>query len=252
MGRVVSWFSCGDASAVASMLAVEKYPETILAYLDTGSEHEDNKRFLKDVEKWLKKDVVVLKSEKYEDIWDVFEKTRWLVGPAGARCTTELKKKLRQQFEEPEDLQVFGYTVEEKKRVERFKKNNPEMNIWCPLIDRNLTKADCHEIISQAGIEIPKMYRLGYENNNCIGCPKGQMTYWNRIRRTHPDVFERMAKVERELNAAINKSYAGDGKRKRVFLDELDPDAGRDQPEPSISCGLFCGQYLEEDEEQIK
>lgn len=30
----------------------------------------------------------------------------------------------------------------------------------------------------------------------------------------------------------------------RPFLDELDPDAGRDVPEPPIECnGLFCQQY---------
>mgnify|MGYP001013319731 CR=1 FL=1 len=54
-----------------------------------------------------------------------------------------------------------------------------------------------------------------------------------------PEVFDRMARLERKLNTAINKSYAGGGKRKGVFLDELDPNAGRGYVEP-MDCGLFC------------
>ena len=49
--RVLSWFSCGDASAVASKLAVEKYGDRCeVVYCDTlAHEHPDNFRFLKDI-----------------------------------------------------------------------------------------------------------------------------------------------------------------------------------------------------------
>ena len=36
----------------------------------------------------------------------------------------------------------------------------------------------------------PLMYDLGYPNNNCIGCVKGGMGYWNHIRKDFPEVFE--------------------------------------------------------------
>ncbi len=54
-------------------------------------------------------------------------------------------------------------------------------------------------MIERAGIELPAMYKLGYRNNNCIGCPKGGMGYWNKIRVDFPEVFERMAALQREL-----------------------------------------------------
>lgn len=47
------------------------------------------------------------------------------------------------------------------------------------------------------------------------------------------------------LDAAICKSYAGDGERKRVFLDELDPEAGRYEAEPDIACSTLCGEVME-------
>lgn len=251
--RVVCWFSCGATSAVAAKIALEKYKNDYpvhVVYTDTGSEHPDNERFLNDVENWLGVKVEILKSEKYDDIWDVFEKTRWLVGPAGARCTTELKKKVRQSYEVlDEDLQVFGFDSGELNRIEKFQNNNPEVNLWTPLIDKNLSSNDCLGWIDKAGIEIPAMYKLGFNNNNCIGCVKGQGAYWNRIREHFPETFDRMAKVERELNVAINKTYAGDKKRKKLFLDEMPLDFGRDTPEPKIDCGLFCAAAYEEVEE---
>ena len=237
--RVVVWFSCGAASAVAAKLTLERYPDAILAYCDTGSEHPDNARFMADCEAWLGKPVTVLRSKKYKDTWDVFQKTRYLAGVNGARCTAELKKNVRRDFEQPDDLQIFGFDVTETQRAERFKGNNPEVSCWFPLIDAGMTKPQCFDVLAQAGIELPAMYRLGYRNNNCIGCVKGQAGYWNKIRKDFPETFQRMAKLERELNVALCKTYAG-GERQRLFLDELPPDFGRYEP---IECGLFCGSY---------
>ena len=258
MSRTLIWYSDGAASTVAGMITLKSNPDAIPVHTATNSEHPDNVRYRKDVEeKLFKKEVLVLTSMKYADIWDVYDKTGWLIGPKGARCTTELKKKLRQQFEMPDDIHVFGYTADhaDAKRARDFKRNNFELDVRLPLIERNITKADCLDIIEQAGVQLPMMYRLGYLNNNCIGCVKGQQGYWNKIRKDFPEVFERMSIVERKMDVAINKTYARseyekahpelEASRKKVFLDELDPSAGDYEKEPSISCGLFCGQYID-------
>ena len=243
--RVLCWFSCGATSAIATKIALEVFTNVLpveVVYCDTLlTEHSDNMRFISECENWLGADIKIIGSKKFSSTWDVFQKTRYLVGPAGARCTLELKKVVRQQYENAfRDIQVFGFDNSEKKRIDRFNKNNPEARLWAPLHQENISKKECISILNAAKIETPKMYRLGYKNNNCIGCVKGQMGYWNKIRIDFPEVFNRMALLERELNVAICKSYAGDNKRKRVFLDELDPTAGRYSQEPSIECGILC------------
>lgn len=238
--RVISWFSCGAASAVATKMACDSYPDVIPAYCDTGSEHPDNKRFLKDCEAWFKRPITVLKSEKYKDIWEVFE-SGYLVGQHGAKCTTELKKKVRNAFEQPNDLQIFGFDIDEQHRALRFKDNNPDIDVEFPLITYGLNKAACLELLQEAKIELPAMYKLGYKNNNCIGCVKGGAGYWNKIRRDFPEVFDRMAKIERNLGITILRDRT-DGKQKtRLYLDELKPGIGRYE-ETEIQCGLFCGK----------
>ena len=245
MTRVLCWFSCGDASAVAAKLACDRYGDCCeVLYCDTFPyEHPDNRRFFDDVQRWLGRDIKILRSDEYRDIFDVFERTRWLVGIGGARCTTELKKNVRTAYQKADDLHVFGFTAEETRRVDRFHAENPELFATFLLVREGLTKADCHRIVRAAGIELPTMYRLGYKNNNCIGCVKGGSGYWNKIRRDFPEAFDRMAKMERQLDAAICKREGvsnGVRWRKRVFLDELPPDAGRYQTEPDIECGVLC------------
>jgi len=242
-GRVVVWFSCGAASACAAKLAVEKYRgrrPVHVVYCDTlAYEHEDNRRFMADVEEWIGQRIEIVKSEKYEDIFDVFRKRRYIVGVRGAPCTTELKKKVREAYQRPDDTQILGMTADESHRIERFEDGNNGLDLDWILEDAGIDKADCYQMLTDAGIELPMMYRLGYQNNNCIGCVKGQSGYWNKIRRDFPEAFERMAKLEREIGAAINKRYE-DGERIRVFLDELDPEAGLAVPLPDIECGAFC------------
>jgi len=240
MSRTLIWFSCGAASATAAKIAVKKHPDCEVLYCDTlAYEHPDNKRFMHDIENWIGKKIKIIRSKKYKDIYDVFEKTGWLVGVGGARCTQELKRKPRKDYQKDGDLHIFGLTADESKRIENFEDNN-NLNLEWILADKEITKKDCYQIIQKAGIELPMMYKLGYNNNNCIGCVKGQMGYWNKIRKDFPDIFTKMARLERKLNVAICKTYAGDGKRKRVFLDELDPNAGRDVPLPDIECGVLC------------
>lgn len=232
--RTVAWFSAGAASAVATKLAIADDPHTVVVYCDTRSEHPDNARFLTDCAKWFDRPIQVLQSKRYLDTWDVWRKRRYIVGVQGALCTVELKKRLRQEFEQPDDRQVFGYTAEEAGRVERFRNANPDVTLVTPLIDRGLRKADCLAMVENAGIELPAMYRLGYHNSNCVPCPHGGLGYFNKIRRDFPDEDDRMAAMEREVGHACNKDADGP-----VWLDELDPDRGS-LDEIVGECSLLC------------
>ena len=95
MNRKVVWFSCGAASAIATKLS----KADVIAYCDTGSEDYDNKRFMSDCETWFEKKITILKNSKFNSIWDVFEKLKYLSGINGAPCTGELKVKPRLDFQ---------------------------------------------------------------------------------------------------------------------------------------------------------
>lgn len=236
--RIMCRFSCGAASAVATKLALRKYghDRVVITYSDAGSEHPDNKRFMADCVRWFNAPVTVLKSHRYADTWAVWEGERYIAGRDGAPCTGILKREPAYKFERPDDILVMGYTVEEKKRLERIRATNFERVIEAPLVDQGLTKADCLAKLVEAGIELPAMYKLGFQNNNCIGCPKGGRGYWNMIRKHFPDRFERMAKLQRRFDVAFWLEPDGT----KLYLDMLDPNRGVQHDEPVIECGVVC------------
>ncbi len=61
MSRVLCWFSCGAASAVATKLAIETYGDRCeVLYCDTLKyEHPDNARFMADVQNWVGKEIKI-------------------------------------------------------------------------------------------------------------------------------------------------------------------------------------------------
>jgi hypothetical protein len=242
-GRTLVWFSCGAASAVAWKLAVERFPGDLVEACycsDTlANEHPDNVRFLADVEKWVGREVTMLKSAKYHDVYEVFEGERYLNGASGAPCTRALKRNVRIAYQEPWDWHVFGYTADEQDRIDSFEAENPDINAYWLLREQGVTKDDCYAILHRAGIALPAMYLLGYRNNNCIGCVKGGAGYWNKIRVDFPEVFWRMARLERAVGHALLKLGGVP-----VYLDELPPDAGRYESEPDIECGPQCVQIM--------
>lgn len=250
--RVVIWFSAGVTSAIAAKLACDKYRGVLPVHLvntDTGSEDDDNYRFMRDVSVWLDIPLEIIRNEKYVDTFAVYDETGFFKNQYGAKCTLELKKKPRQAYENLEaDLQVFGYDAGEADRAARFVENNPEVTPWFPLLECGITKSEARQMLMQAGIDEPITYALGFKNANCLarGCVKGGMGYWNHIRKVRPEVFANMARKEREIGYALCKSEARGERGERVsvpvFLDELDPRAGSYEAEPAFQCGLFCGQ----------
>lgn len=239
--RIVCRFSCGAASAVATKLTLSKYgrERVVITYSDPGSEHSDNKRFMTDCERWFDHPVIVLKSGKYDDTWAVWESEKFITSRHGAACTGLLKRAPTYEFQLPGDILVFGYTAEERERAKRFREQNFEQPFETPLIEAGLDKADCLAIIERAGIELPRMYKLGYRNNNCIGCPKGGMGYWNKIRKDFPEVFERMAAIQRRLGPGSGFWRERDT-GVRIRLDDLAADRGDHNSEPDIECSLMC------------
>ena len=238
----VCWISAGVSSFVAGWLVRDSVDKFL--YIDVADQHPDSLRFIKDCEKILGKPIEILKSDEYRCVGDVCRTFRFVNSAYGAKCTEVLKKRVRKKWEsehqEYEITYVWGMDVDEKKRADRIVESMPDFHHEFPLIDRQLSKADAHGICASIGIKRPVMYDLGYSNNNCRGCVKGGKGYWNKIRDDFPEVFADRAKMEREIGHSILHDENGS-----IFLDELDPNAGRMSEEIMEDCSIFCQLALD-------
>jgi hypothetical protein len=241
-GRVVCHFSCGAASAVATKLAIAEYGHARITIYNAFivEEHPDNRRFAGDCEQWFEHPLTVLRNEKYGASTDeVWKRRRYIKGPSGAPCSSELKRKLLDSVALPDDLHILGFTSEEVDRYDNFLDAHPLWNARAILVDKQLRKADCLAMIERAGLELPAMYRLGFNNANCIGCPKGGAGYWNKIRRVFPERFQQVADLQEMIGPGA-KFLRNRRTDERIYLRELDPTHGRIEDEPEIECSFFC------------
>jgi hypothetical protein len=100
-----------------------------------------------------------------------------------------------------------------------------------------MTKEDCKRMVQRAGIELPKMYQLGFNNNNCLGCLKAEsLPYWATTKHYFPEVFDKRCRQGRSLGVKQLKIGG-----KRYFLDELPETALLPIITEDISCGPHCG-----------
>lgn len=272
MDKIAVWFSCGAASAVAAKLTIERFPDAEVRVLNTPvpEEHEDNQRFRRDVQDWLGVSIETVVNENprhrsCDDVW----KNNYMSTPSGAKCTQLIKKKSRQQWEakNPGYTPVLGFTLDEQSRHERFVLT--ERYIIPVLIDAGVTKADCYRLLQDAGIKLPEIYSLGYPNANCIGCVKAtSVTYWNHVRKIHPDIFEQRVIQSDRYGAKLVKCHpkyldfcskrdnglwynertgeclhdkTGKLVSPRIHLRDLPADAvGRPMKNMDFECGIFC------------
>lgn len=245
MSRIVCQFSCGAASAVATKLALAQYGAThdvqiINAFL--LEEHEDNRRFAADCQGWFGQPITTLRDEKYgASTIQVFKRRQFMKGPKGAPCSRTLKRDLLDSWKQPGDIMVFGYTMEEEDRLDDFREHFPDRPVIAPLIDAGLGKEDCKAMIQRAGFELPLMYRLGYDNANCIGCVKGGEGYWRAIREDFPEQFEANCLVQDEIGPGswFLRYRSGPLKEQRFPLRDL-PAGPAMRNEKLPSCSFFC------------
>lgn len=261
--KIICWWSGGVTSAVACKIAIDLYgyENCRVVFIDTMNEDDDTYRFLKDCEAWYGIPIETISQGEYKNIQEVWYKYRSLNVATGAICSTQLKRLVREKWQKENEYsyQVFGFDLDEPKRVKSMKLNNPKTNPIFPLWLYGYTKEDCIKIVGDNGIEVPRMYKLGFRNNNCFktGCVQGGVGYWQKIQREYPDKFDAMAKVEHDLTDLKGQPVTmlrtnikkGSEERMPLFLKPhpnypdyplFSEQKGR-EPEPLFECNGLCG-----------
>lgn len=210
MKDIVCWWSGGLTSAVACKIAIDLYGKDNcrVIMIDTQNEHPDTYRFKKDCEAWYGIEIEVITGigEKYANIFDVWRKHKSLNTATGAICSTKLKRLVREKWEKSNTFkhQVFGFEFDKKemnRALSMTMNHGKRVKAIYPLMFYAYDKKDCLRIIEEHGIEIPMMYQLGFQNNNCFstGCVQGGIGYWQKMKIEFPEKFNVMADLEHEL-----------------------------------------------------
>jgi hypothetical protein len=259
--KIIAWWSGGVTSAVACWLAILLFGKdnVRIVFIDTFNEDDDTYRFLIDCERWYGKTIERISAigGEYKSIKDVWYRFKSLNVAHGAICSSVLKRDVRLMFERENefDYQVFGFDIDEPKRAKAMTDNHGKQNPIYLLLMFGYTKKKCIEILQQAGINIPRAYQMGFNNNNCLkkGCVQGGIGYWQLMRTLIPENFDEMAKVEHELTdltghpVTMLKDQSKEGGLVFLkphpmypFVKDISMMKGR-PPKPLMECNSFCG-----------
>ncbi len=269
--RIVIWWSGGVTSAVTGHLCIELFglERCHFIFIDTKNEDKDTLRFKKDCEKWYGKKIETIsgigKGEyatgQYKSIKDVWYKYNSLNVAHGAICSSELKRDVRTRWEKNNiyQHQAFGFDINEPNRAKALAMNHPQSLPIFPLLMHGLQKKDCLALLEDHNIEVPQMYKQGFNNNNCWKslCIQGGIGYWQKAYREQREKFDRMANIEHELTdrkgepVTMLKDQSEEAQRTGNLLVFLKPHPryphvkdlsmmeGR-EPKPLVECNGFC------------
>lgn len=117
--------------------------------------------------------------------------------PGNRLCTIDYKVRvvsrwIRDNADTDETQVAIGISTDEYQRASRRKDIDGERAIY-PLLDLNLSRSDCQNIISDAGLPVPR-------KSSCFFCPFHKPSHFAEMRRDDPELFQRAAELETLVN----------------------------------------------------
>lgn len=216
MKRIVN-FSGGLCSFWAAHRVIEKHgpQDVILLFADTLVEDEDLYRFNEQASGLL--GVPITRIATGETPWDLFRRHGLIGNNRFPICSIYLKREpLNDWMEAAYEMRagqenflfesaavVLGFDWTEDHRVREMRLEHPAWIIEAPMTEEPIwDKCRMEREARSLGLEIPRLYKLGFPHNNCGGrCVRAGISHWVHLYRTLPDKFAEWEKEEWETAA---------------------------------------------------
>ena len=203
-------FSRGAQSAYTAFLVAKKHGKDnlVLLHTPTFAEHPDSDRFGKDFSEFLGVPITEMSAGK--SLWELIEEKKFIQNHRVDLCTKLLKVEMSQKYFRSIDCDFtvyLGYSNSEKHRAQKFIKNNPNMKVKFPLIEKDISSEQAKKNIQFLGLKLPESY-LYFEHNNCIPCIKGGKKYWLQVLKYFPEQYWRMSDLEKKFNHTVFKDIS--------------------------------------------
>ena len=224
MRHIVS-LSGGSASAVAADRVINRYglENTTLWFADTLWEDDDLYRFLDDLEDRWEKQIVRFTDGRTP--LEVAEEKKLIPNSFAAPCSYYLKQLPFRKFLDTHDKPVtvhLGLDFTEEHRHAKPKEIYEQIegvSVDFPLMWKPLPYMGYTQTIEEWGIEIPRLYKMGFPHNNCGGrCVRQGASEWIRLLKHFPERFKDVKEWEksnqtpgspRENRTILKKSKGG-------------------------------------------
>ncbi len=188
MKRYLS-YGAGVNSEALRLLLIDQGIDFEAVYIDHGCDWPETRKFVKTIP-----NLTILKPNyrKFSNLYDFCLHYRMVPSHMCRFCTVEFKiRPLYKYFRRP-CICYIGMAADEIQRC----KESRESDIYneFPLMIAEITREDCKQFILNHHLEVP--IRSG-----CWICPFQSNNQWRRLKRLHPDLYEK-AKILEQTNMA--------------------------------------------------
>jgi hypothetical protein len=206
----VVMYSSGIGSWAAAKRVAEKYGKenTILLFMDTLIEDDDNYRFLHESAENVGAELVVLADGR--DPFQVYKDVKFMGNSRIDPCSRILKRELADKWI------AKNYTVDtvrvhvgidwtEEHRYTRMAERKLPWVYEAPLLEEPLlTKPQLLEWAKSEGLDPPRMYLHGFQHANCGGfCIKSGQAQFKKLYETWPERYREMEEKELDVYTHI-------------------------------------------------
>lgn len=217
MTKHVVQFSGGAGSWATARVVVDEIAgpddEVVLLFADTLIEDADLYRFLEQASANL--GLPITRVVEGRTPWQVFNDKKYIGNTRIDPCSYYLKRlPLREWMEQhcdPEDTLVYlGIDFTEAHRYDKARRYWEPWRVEAPLIDeRPLDKQQQLDWLQREGIDLPRLYRMGFSHNNCGGfCIKAGMGHFKQLLEELPEVYAHHEEQENAFRARFNKDVS--------------------------------------------
>ena len=209
-------FSGGVGSWAAARRVAEAHgPANVrLLFTDTKMEDEDLYRFLDSAAANVGAELVTI--EDGRDPWQVFFDSRFLGNTRADPCSRILKRDLARSwieahYPDPDSVTLYvGIDWTEEHRMRNVVRNWSPYTVEAPLCERPyLSKGQWLDELQAAGIEVPRLYAMGFPHNNCGGfCVKAGQAHFALLLDRMPERYHYHEEKEQEIRDYLKKDVA--------------------------------------------
>lgn len=208
-----------DSTAMLLRLLEEKRPVDMILFCDTGLEFPDMYTHLDKLEEYIGRPITRIKAdhsfeyyfseapikrknpEKYRALFGKDCNGYGWMGPKMRWCTSQLKDKPREQFlrslrKEYEIFCYVGLAADEQYRLER--KNNQISECIHPLVDWDMTEADCLKYCYERGFDWNGLYDR-FKRVSCWLCPLQPLSELRILWEFYPDLRAKLRQYDERI-----------------------------------------------------
>ena len=242
--HILSFGAGVNTVALMVMLLRDKAPLDGVIFADTGGETPDTYESVEVARSYLGEFhipfTVVQARPKKTDLYGTAIRRRVIPSVQWRWCTRDFKvRPIHRYYRElgGHVNQYVGIAYDEIHRV-RDSRESYVTNLY-PLVDWRLTRQDCIDIISEAGLPVP-------EKSGCYFCPFNSTGRWRRILERHPELFDKAITLEENSKHFPRQRLTDQVFRERdqvtlrEYREQLEIGADIQQIPEGMECGGEC------------